>query len=175
MADTKSGDIETFPQEDPSAPAYKAPSNVDAVDDGVAPKKSITTRILHSFRRREDTFTLNALGQQVLDPEKEGDSTTIHSRDTSRLKRKLKGRHMQMIAIGGAIGTGISHPAESPHLTLLGLFVGSGSTLATGGPLALMIGFGLVGIMLFFVIHALGELAVTFPIEGRSSFGCFLQ
>jgi len=29
-----------------------------------------------------------------------------------------------------------------------------------------MIGFGLVGVMLFFVIHALGELAVTFPIEG---------
>lgn len=48
----------------------------------------------------------------------------------------------------------------------VGLFIGSGSALATGGPLALMIGFGLVGAMLFFVIHALGELAVTFPIEG---------
>jgi len=53
---------------------------------------------------------------------------------------------------------------------LLGLFVGSGSSLATGGPLALLLGFGIIGIMLFFVIHALGELAVTFPIEGLSSF-----
>jgi len=60
-----------------------------------------------------------------------------------------------MIAIGGAIGTG--------------LFVGSGSALATGGPAALMIGFGLIGIMLFFVVHALGELAVMFPIAGNSA------
>lgn len=60
-----------------------------------------------------------------------------------------------MIAIGGAIGTG--------------LFVGSGSALATGGPAALMIGFGLIGIMLFCVVHALGELAVMFPIAGNSA------
>ena len=58
-----------------------------------------------------------------------------------------------MIAIGGAIGTG--------------LFIGSGSSLATGGPLGLLIGFGLVGVMLFFVVHALGELAVMFPISGN--------
>ena len=38
--------------------------------------------------------------------------------------------------------------------------------MATGGPLALILGFGIVGIMLFCVIHALGELAVVFPIAG---------
>ena len=59
---------------------------------------------------------------------------------------------MQMIAIGGAIGTG--------------LFIGSGSALATGGPAGLLIAFGSVGIMLFCVVHALGELAVMFPIAG---------
>lgn len=137
-------------QDENTLPTYKTPSNVVEPDK---PKQSYSTRILHSFRRREDHIHLNALGQQVIDPEKyPGVSEVVVSHDTSRLDRRLKGRHMQMIAIGGAIGTG--------------LFIGSGSALATGGPLALIIGFGIVGIMLFCVIHALGELAVVFPIAG---------
>jgi hypothetical protein len=137
-----------------SLPGYRPDTNTDAINaTPVEPKKSFVTRVKHSFRRREDTIRLNALGQQVIDDDKvipAGES----GHDTSRLDRRLKGRHMQMIAIGGAIGTG--------------LFIGSGSALATGGPAALMIGFGIVGLMLFCVIHALGELAVMFPIAGKS-------
>jgi amino acid permease len=156
--DTKGekGDLYVSNGESSTLPAYKVPSNV--VDsEQVKPKKPLMTRIAHSFRRRQDNIHLNALGQEIVDPEKE--STGTESHDTSRLSRKLHGRHMQMIAIGGAIGTG--------------LFIGSGSSLATGGPLGLLIGFGLVGLMLFFVVHALGELAVMFPISGneiRTSF-----
>ena len=73
----------------------------------------------------------------------------------SPLSRRLKGRHLQMIAIGGSIGTG--------------LFVGSGSALRTGGPAALLIAFGLIGVMLYCVVHALGELAVVFPVAGSFS------
>jgi amino acid permease len=140
-----------------AAPAYRVPSNVVETQQA-KPKKPMMTRIMHSFRRKDDNVTLNALGQQVRkdDPEKpynaQEDGGEI-SHDTSRLNRKLKGRHMQMIAIGGAIGTG--------------LFIGSGSALATGGPAALVIGWGIIGIMLFCVIHALGELAVMFPIAGK--------
>lgn len=68
------------------------------------------------------------------------------------LHRKLKGRHMQMIAIGGSIGTG--------------LFVGSGGALQSGGPASLVIDFIVIGIMLFFTVHALGELAVMYPVAG---------
>lgn len=68
------------------------------------------------------------------------------------LARELKGRHMQMIAIGGAIGAG--------------LFVGSGSALSTGGPASLVLGYIIVGSMLLCTVQALGELAVLFPVNG---------
>jgi amino acid transporter len=73
----------------------------------------------------------------------------------SGLVRQLKGRHLQMIAIGGSIGTG--------------LFVGSGKALANGGPAALVLGFSLVGAMLYCTVHALGEMAVAFPVAGSFS------
>jgi amino acid permease len=72
--------------------------------------------------------------------------------DTSPLNRALKGRHLQFIAIGGSIGAG--------------LFIGSGKALATGGPAWLLISFSIVGVMLFCVMHALGELAAIYPISG---------
>jgi amino acid transporter len=70
----------------------------------------------------------------------------------SPLMRKLKGRHLQMIAFGGSIGTG--------------LFVGSGKALSNGGPAALLIAYGIIGVMLYCTVHALGEMAVAFPVAG---------
>ncbi|KAI4290604.1 MAG: hypothetical protein L6R35_000102 [Caloplaca aegaea] len=68
------------------------------------------------------------------------------------LNATMKPRHLHMIAIGGSIGAG--------------LFVGSGSALSNGGPGALLIAFGIIGIMIFNVVYALGELAVMFPVSG---------
>ncbi|GME72906.1 unnamed protein product [Ambrosiozyma monospora] len=68
------------------------------------------------------------------------------------LKKKLKSRHLQMISIGGAIGTG--------------LFVGSGGALRNGGPAAVLIAWILVGAMMFCTVHSLGELCVAFPVSG---------
>ncbi|MCJ1352371.1 MAG: hypothetical protein MMC33_002355 [Icmadophila ericetorum] len=68
------------------------------------------------------------------------------------LARKLQGRHMQMIAIGGSIGAG--------------LFVGSGGAFSSGGPGSVLLGFMIVGLMLLFTVQALGELAVLYPVNG---------
>lgn len=68
------------------------------------------------------------------------------------LRKDLRNRHMQMIAIGGAIGAG--------------LFVGSGGALSKGGPASLLICYSVVGIMLLFTCQALAELAVLYPVNG---------
>ncbi|KAF2675228.1 AAT family amino acid transporter [Microthyrium microscopicum] len=68
------------------------------------------------------------------------------------LHKDLKGRHMQMIAIGGAIGAG--------------LFVGSGNAFQTGGPGSVLLGFIIIGVMVYLVMQALAELAVMYPING---------
>ncbi|GAP92264.1 putative amino-acid permease inda1 [Rosellinia necatrix] len=68
------------------------------------------------------------------------------------LDRSMKPRHLHMIAIGGSIGAGF--------------FVGSGAALNTGGPGFLLIDFLIIGVMIFNVVYALGELAVMYPVSG---------
>ena len=62
------------------------------------------------------------------------------------LQRSLSNRHLQLIAIGGAIGTG--------------LFMGSGKTISLAGPSILFI-YMIIGLMVFFVMRALGELLLS--------------
>ncbi|WFD18464.1 hypothetical protein MCAP1_000667 [Malassezia caprae] len=75
--------------------------------------------------------------------------------EETSLKRSLKGRHIQFIALGGSIGTG--------------LFVGSGSNLSTGGPGSIIVAYLIVAVMIIPVIFALGELAAVLPVTGAFS------
>ncbi|KAI2679514.1 hypothetical protein CBS147355_3996 [Penicillium roqueforti] len=68
------------------------------------------------------------------------------------LQRQLRPRHLQMIAIGGVIGTG--------------LFLGTASDLQHGGPAGLLIGYCIMASLLYSVMVALGEMASQFPIPG---------
>ncbi len=65
--------------------------------------------------------------------------------------KDLKSRHVNMIAIGGAIGTG--------------LFLGAGGRLASAGP-SLFIAYAVCGVFAFFVVRALGELVLYRPSSG---------
>jgi D-serine/D-alanine/glycine transporter len=66
--------------------------------------------------------------------------------DEPHLARALSNRHIQMIAIGGAIGTG--------------LFMGSGKTISLAGPAVLFV-YMIIGFMLFFVMRAMGEVLLS--------------
>jgi len=66
--------------------------------------------------------------------------------EEGELKRSLSNRHLQLIAIGGAIGTG--------------LFMGSGKTISLAGPSILFI-YMIIGVMVFLVMRALGELLLS--------------
>ncbi|KAK0726258.1 amino acid permease-domain-containing protein [Apiosordaria backusii] len=70
----------------------------------------------------------------------------------SGVKRGLKTRHLSMMALAGIIGPG--------------LLIGSGRALANGGPAALLIGFGVIGIIAFSIMQSLGELTTLYPTGG---------
>ena len=74
------------------------------------------------------------------------------SEEAPRLHRKLKARHLNMIAIGGAIGTG--------------LFVASGGTITGAGPGGALVAYGAIGVMVFFLMQSLGEMATYCPTSG---------
>ncbi|KAH8673505.1 amino acid permease [Xylariales sp. PMI_506] len=88
-----------------------------------------------------------------------GDS--VHSLDgakkdietgNTQLQRGLHSHHLQFVAIGGTIGTG--------------LFLGSGTALATSGPVGCLIAFLFVGTVVYSVMVGLGEMATYIPVTG---------
>lgn len=76
----------------------------------------------------------------------------VNAEKENKLQRKLKPRQMNMIAIGGAIGTG--------------LFVATGSSISTAGPGGTMIAYSVIGLAVYFVMTSLGEMATYRPVPG---------
>ena len=84
------------------------------------------------------------------DDDHSGDLVT-HTESTN-LKKGLHERHLSMIGIAGAIGTG--------------LFLGLGTTIQTGGPLGALLGYLTVGMVVCAVQYALGEVTALLPVTG---------
>lgn len=93
--------------------------------------KNPIIKIIHSFKRTEDI--------------------DLETGET-KLKSELNGFSLQMIAIGGSIGTG--------------LLLGSGKSLNEGGAVPLLLGYVLVATFIYCMCQALGELSVAMPVTG---------
>lgn len=72
-----------------------------------------------------------------------------------KMERSLKTRHVSMIAIGGAIGTG--------------LFVATGGVISQAGPGGAILAYAIIGVMLYFLMNAVGELSSAYPLSGAFS------
>jgi amino acid transporter len=68
------------------------------------------------------------------------------------LQRKLSSRHLQFVAIGGTVGTGI--------------FIASGGSIATAGPAGALLAYVFVGTLVYSVMLSLAEMATYLPISG---------
>lgn len=96
----------------------------------------------------------------VSDPERDsspGEITPytgrVDEKEYGHVRRGLKSRHVQFIAIGGIIGTG--------------LFVGSGAALVRAGPLSILLAYSIVGTVIYSLILAIGEVRATLPDAAR--------
>ncbi|KAL9039871.1 MAG: hypothetical protein Q9214_004702 [Letrouitia sp. 1 TL-2023] len=87
---------------------------------------------------------------KVVDLNDNVDYNTDFQDPRTALHRGLKARQVTMIAIGGAIGTG--------------LIIGTGAALAKAGPLSILISYSIVGFIVYMVMCALGEMAAWLPL-----------
>lgn len=78
----------------------------------------------------------------------------IKNTEEKELQRGLTNRHIQLIALGGAIGTG--------------LFLGIGPAAVLAGP-SVILGYAIAGIIAFFIMRQLGEMVVNEPVSGSFS------
>lgn len=78
--------------------------------------------------------------------------TASTNRNVGTLNRNLKSRHIQFLALSGAIGTG--------------LFVGSGQVLSLAGPLSAVLAYAITGFNLYCIMQSLGEMATYLPVPG---------
>lgn len=78
----------------------------------------------------------------------------MSSHSPTELRRNLKNRHIQLIAMGGAIGTG--------------LFLGSADVIQSAGP-SIILGYAIGGLIAFLIMRQLGEMIVEEPVAGSFS------
>lgn len=83
------------------------------------------------------------------------DRQTGNVQESGELKRGLRAKHMTMIAIGGSIGTG--------------LFVASGASIHDAGPGGALLAYLAIGLMVYFLMTSLGEMATLLPVSGSFS------
>lgn len=120
--------------------------------------KSATPEAQTKKQTKRETIIMSQRGPDISDEAKSASRRVTdeipgeHKINSDRLHRALSARQVQMIAIGGTIGTG--------------LFLGTGKSLATGGPASVLIAYAIVGGIVFTTMLSLGEMAAFIPVAG---------
>ncbi|EGN96889.1 hypothetical protein SERLA73DRAFT_111663 [Serpula lacrymans var. lacrymans S7.3] len=108
----------------------------------------------HDLEKSQDGASIEkyATEQFVVPAQSSNPNYRIDGADLDRVQRRLKQRHVQMIAIAGTLGTG--------------LFLGSGKSLSGAGPLGALIAYILVGTVAYSSLCSIGEMTALAPISG---------
>lgn len=110
---------------------------------------TIASDLFNHSSSRPSSSTMSSVHSRSSDKDLEFDAShelidrPLESERPDKLKRGLSPRQTQMIAVGGIIGSGY--------------FIGTGAALATGGPVGLLLGYAIMGLVTFSVIVTLGE------------------
>lgn len=162
MAYQREFEMQAIPPPSPKTLSPTEPSSNAPTPDPDSTSPGALHRLLTSFTRApppshsEDEYSLSSYNTSYATNGRLFNmSKANYNSANTALARELKNRHLQMIAFGGSIGTG--------------LFVASGVALFRGGPASLLIAFVTMGTMQFFTMQALGELSVAFPVGGSFS------
>lgn len=97
---------------------------------------------------------MKASVNEVID-EEQGSISELEVKPQNEMVRGLKSRHIQLIALGGAIGTG--------------LFIGSGGALSTCGPAPILISYIVMSFFVWTIVNQLTEMVALIPLPGEAS------
>ncbi|KAH7224274.1 amino acid permease-domain-containing protein [Fusarium redolens] len=137
----------------PPSPKSRIPILTESKDcDSPSAWSRLVTSFSRAPARHSENDSLSSYNSYAFNGRLFNMSKANYNSANTALARELKNRHLQMIAFGGSIGTG--------------LFVASGVALYRGGPVSLLLAFIVMGAMQFFTMQALGELSVAFPVGG---------
>ncbi|EDK45753.1 conserved hypothetical protein [Lodderomyces elongisporus NRRL YB-4239] len=142
--------------------SYSSESSSSAANNNNSSSSSSSGgKLNNSWRNFKDSFKPPASNSQILrdsdlesntDKPGDGNDASATTREGAPLKQTLKKRQLQMIALGGCVGSG--------------LLVASGLALGTGGPASLLIAWAIVSSFLYCTMQSLAELSSCFPVSG---------
>ncbi|CAN6612291.1 SPS-sensor component Ssy1p [Trichomonascus vanleenenianus] len=133
--------------------------NEDIINqDHLAREGEISLTTFDAVPEEEDNLSFVTLDVDALESEDEDDLDSIESISTPsekpapRLKRRLYSRHVQLMSLGAGIGVGV--------------LINSGQTMFVSGPLGLVLGYIIAGIMVLCAVTSFGEMVALVPSEG---------
>lgn len=114
--------------------------------------ESTAVRVRGAAPLSESTVYSPLLNNHATSPEEPDNADLLTALEHRSLRRGLSSRHLSMLGIAGAIGTG--------------LFLGLGSAVQRGGPLGALLGYACISLVVCAVQLALGEVAALLPVTG---------